>query len=102
MIFNHVINFYIDDDEYNPDTGEYGGGSDNPVLTKMANVTDVGTDKTVQIFGNYKQKSKTIRFIQPINVKWDYLTIDESRVKYALQIDRKPLKNATLIVGETK
>ena len=38
----------------------------------------------------------------PYSFNWSYLTIDDEATHYALNTDRVPLQNATLIVGETK
>ena len=100
MRLDHEITFWMDDEEYNPKTHEYGG--QKKVVTAAASVTDMGTNKTVQLFGNYAQKAKVIRLADPITVNWSYLTIDDEATHYALNTARDPLQNATLIVGETK
>ena len=100
MRLNHEVKFWIDDEEYNPKTHEYGNREVAAVAA--ASVTDMGTDKSVQLFGNYAQKAKVIRFSEPIAVDWSYLTIDDNPTHYALNTSRVPLQNATLIVGETE
>lgn len=100
MRLDHEVTFWIDDEEYNPQTHQYGDVK--KVATAVASVTDTGTDKSVQLFGNYAQKAKVIRLVEPITVNWSYLTIDDEATHYALNTDRVPLQNATLIVGETK
>lgn len=100
MRLDHEITFWTDDEEYNPKTHEYG--DQKKVATAAASVTDMGTDKSVQLFGNYAQKAKVIRLADPITVNWSYLTIDDDATRYVLNTARDPLKNATLIVGETK
>ena len=72
------------------------------VAVAAASVTDMGTDKSVEMFGNYAQKAKVIRLSEPIAVDWSYLTIDDDVTHYALNTSRVPLQNATLIVGETE
>lgn len=98
MRLDHDVTFWLDDEAYDPKTHQYG--SPKKVATVAANVTDLGTDRSVQLFGNYNQKAKTIRMAEPINANWSYLTIDDNSTKYGLNTDRQPLQNATLIVGE--
>ncbi|WP_379823135.1 hypothetical protein [Lacticaseibacillus paracasei] len=100
MRLDHEITFWTDDEEYNPKTHKYGDQKE--VASAAASVTDMGTDKSVQLFGNYAQKAKVIRLAEPITVNWSYLTIDDEVTHYALNTARDPLQNATLIVGETK
>ncbi|MGQ5376357.1 hypothetical protein [Lacticaseibacillus paracasei] len=100
MRLDHEVTFWLDDEEYNPKTHEYGEPKE--VASAAASVTDMGTDKSAQLFGNYAQKAKVIRLVEPITVNWSYLTIDDDATHYALNTSRDPLQNATLIVGETK
>ena len=100
MRLDHEVTFWIDDEEYNPQTHQYGDAKN--VSTAAASVTDMGTGKSVQLFGNYAQKAKVIRLAETIAVNWSYLTIDDDATHYALNTARDPLQNATLIVGETK
>ncbi|MBB1086375.1 hypothetical protein [Limosilactobacillus fastidiosus] len=101
MIFNHRIRFYSKAErKYNPRTHQYEG---EPKLVDSipANVTDVGTNRSVQLFGNYNQNSKVVRTIKEPPSVWDYVMIDNHGAKYVLQTSRKPLKYYTLIVGES-
>lgn len=100
MRLDHEVTFWLDDEEYDPQTHQYGDVK--KVATAVASVTDMGTDKSVQLFGNYAQKAKVIRLAEPVTVNWSYLTIDDDATHYALNTSRNPLQNATLIVGETK
>ena len=100
MRLDHEVTFWIDDEEYNPQTHQYGDVK--KVATAAASVTDMGTEKSAQLFGNYAQKAKVIRLTEPITANWSYLTIDDEATHYALNTARAPLQNATLIVGETK
>ena len=100
MRFDHVINFYDKSERhYDPKTHGYVGG-EKLVSALHGNVTDVGTVKSVQLFGDYKQNSLVIR-LYAAPPKWSYLTIDDGTQKYVLQTMRKPLKLITLIVGES-
>ena len=100
MRFDQVIKFYDKSERhYDPKTHGYVGG-EKLVSALHGNVTDVGTVKSVQLFGDYKQNSLVIRLYTAPS-KWSYLTIDDGKQKYVLQTMRKPLKLFTLIVGES-
>lgn len=100
MRMDSKISFYSESKRrYNPHTSKYEGGTEL-VATRYGNVTDVGTVKSVQLFGDYKQNSLVIRLCAA-PPKWSYLTIDDGKQKYVLQTMRKPLKLFTLIVGES-
>lgn len=100
MRFDHVIKFFDKAERhYDPKTHGYVGG-EKLVSILHGNVTDVGTVKSVQLFGDYKQNSLVIR-LYAAPPKWSYLTIDDGTQKYVLQTMRKPLKLITLIVGES-
>lgn len=100
MRMNHVIRFYTQDARYNPVTGRHDTGA-KLVATIYANVTDMGVDRSVQVFGNYNHQSKILRLESAMPKSWSYLTIDEGAAKYYMQTSRKPLKGDTLIVGDS-
>ncbi|WP_262350055.1 hypothetical protein [Limosilactobacillus fermentum] len=66
----------------------------------MGNVTDVGADRTVKLFGSIVQGVKVIRLVEPVNQVWAYLMIDDSPTKYRMRTTTVPLKNVTILVGE--
>ena len=102
MRMDTKIRFYSESKrKYNPHTSKYEGGTEL-VDTRYANVTDVGANRSVELFGKYDQRAKTIRFSKPITASWSYLTIGHSPVKYRLNTERRPLKSVSLIVGESK
>ena len=76
MRLDHEVTFWLDDEEYNPQTHQYGDVK--KVATAVASVTDMGTDKSAQLFGNYAQKAKVIRLVEPITVNWSYLLSNKS------------------------
>lgn len=101
MRLNSEVKFYDQTKQhYNPDTSQYEGG-ETLVATVMANVTDIGTNRSNELFGKLDANSKVVRMIEPVKFVWSYLTIDDDPTHYVQQTDRRPLKNATLIVGET-
>lgn len=101
MIFDHKVVFVSKANrKYNPRTHQYEGEA---VTSKpyRANITDVGANRSVQLFGNYQQRAKTIRLTKEPPKSWDYLTIDGDDTAYVLQTMREPLKYYSLIVGES-
>ncbi|MDD7693811.1 MAG: hypothetical protein PT937_05505 [Lactobacillaceae bacterium] len=100
MRFNHEVKFYnAGKRKYNPKTSKYEGGTEL-VADVMANVTDVGTTRSVQLFGSIVQGVKELRLVEPVNDVWAYLTIDDGPTKYRMQTTTTPLKNVSLLVGE--
>lgn len=85
---------------YNPDTGEYD--EDKTSFTRLANVTDVGTSRSMELFGDLDTSNQVLRFANGVKLAdWTYLTLPESDAHYVKVTTRKPLKSNTLIVGET-
>lgn len=83
---------------YDPDPGVWI--EDEPTVTATdANVTDLGTNRSVTFFGSIKQGAKVIR-TQPLFVvpKWDVIEINGKF--YQLTTERQPLERDTLIVEE--
>lgn len=100
MRFNHEVKFYnTGKRRYNPKTSQYEGGEEI-VADRMADVTDVGADQTVKLFGSIVQGVKVIRLVEPVNQVWAYLMIDDSPTKYRMRTTTVPLKNVTILVGE--
>lgn len=99
MRFDEVIRFYGGNKRYDFHTSQQTGQT-APVSEVMGNVTDLGAERSMRLFGSIKQGVKIVRLIEPIAFKWAYLTIGDSSKKYRLQTATKPLKNYTLIVGE--
>lgn len=101
MIYDHEVRFYSKKDrKYNPHTHGHEGEI-KEVGSLIANVTDLGTNRSVELFGNYSQNSLVVRTIKEPPISWDYMTIDNGSTHYKRQTQRKPLKYCTLIVGES-
>lgn len=98
MRMDHVIRFYAQGTGYNPVTGRHDNSA-KLVATIYGNVTDMGVDRAVQVFGNYNHQSKILRLESAMPKSWSYLTIDGDT--YRMQTSRKPLKGNTLIVGDS-
>jgi hypothetical protein len=95
------IKFYLqDDNSYDPYADEYGADSPKLVAERYANVTDLGTNRSVELLGKLDQNAKVVRLELPFDGAWSYLTIDDSPIKYRLETLRTPLKGISLIVGE--
>lgn len=86
-------------EHYDPKVGDYVGGPEL-VGEAIANVTETGTETSVQDFGDITTKSLVIRLVNDVDYKWAYLTVNGLAQKYKPITTRKPLKNNTLIVGE--
>lgn len=96
-----IIKFYYqDENSYDPYSDEDIPTEPKLVAKRYANVTDVGTNLLVELFGKLNQNAKVVRLDSPVNELWSYLTIDDGSIKYRLEIQRQPLKGTTLIVGE--
>ncbi|MBO0449354.1 hypothetical protein JZO76_07350 [Enterococcus sp. MJM12] len=83
---------------YDPEPGVWI--EDEPTVTATdANVTDLGTNRSVALFGSIKQGAVVIR-TQPLFIipKWDNIEIDGK--SYQLTTARQPLERNTLIVEE--
>lgn len=96
-----IIKFYYqDENSYDPYSDEDISTEPKLVAKRYANVTDVGTNRLVELFSKLNQNAKVVRLDSPVNELWSYLTIDDGSIKYRLEIQRQPLKGTTLIVGE--
>lgn len=91
---------FVDESEeiYNPDFGEYIEAETKGVET-LANVTDLGTTRSVQIFGDIKQGAKVVRTMPLFDIpKWKYIMFDGR--KWQLVTSRLVTKSNSLIVQE--
>ncbi|WP_088815448.1 MULTISPECIES: hypothetical protein [Listeria] len=98
MRFDTAVEFWEEDKKYNPATHEYG--ADRLIEKVFCNVTDVGTNRTKELFGSYNQNVKVVRIAGQRAPIFDYLMIDKK--KYELKTSRFPLKTSVLLVGEVK
>ncbi|WP_056995168.1 hypothetical protein [Limosilactobacillus equigenerosi] len=99
MRFDSVIKFYSEKGKhYDPKVHGYVGG--NQLVSEiMANVTDLGTTRSVQILGSINQEAKVLRLLNPEPPDWSFLTIDDGDKHYRRTTTRTVLKGNTLIVG---
>lgn len=61
--------------KYNPDLGEYEDDKDVETV-KRANVTDLGIDRSVVLFGSVEEGAKVIRLLRHYRNDWDFILID--------------------------
>lgn len=99
MRYDTKITFLIKGNEtYDPITGKWT--IDQPTKKEtVANVMDLGTNRSVTLFGHIKQGAKVV-LTQPLFVlpAFDQILIDEK--VYEVTTTREPLNRNTLIVQE--
>ena len=91
MRYDNVVKFYFEGRK---------SGEVSLVAEDLANVTDVGVDRSANVLGNINQRSLVVRTLHPLLVAFSYLTINDGDKHYRLTTRRDPLKGHTLIVGE--
>lgn len=83
---------------YDPDLGEYVQGENKETGTS-ANVTDLGTERSVKIFGDVKQGAKVIRTLPLFAIpKFDYIRFDGKT--WQVVTHREPQERNSFIVQE--
>lgn len=100
MRLDTVVKFYSESERhYDPKVHSYVGGV-TLVATVMANVTELGTNRSMELLGSYTANSKVVRLVDSVPTKWSYLTISDIDKKYRLQTSRQTQKMTSLLVGE--
>lgn len=61
--------------KYNPDLSEYEDDKDVETI-KRANVTDLGIDRSVTLFGSVEEGAKVVRMLRHYKNEWDFILID--------------------------
>lgn len=83
---------------YDPDLGEWVEGVDKETKTS-ANVTDLGTERSVKLFGDVKQGAKVIRTLPLFAIpKFDYIRFDGKT--WQVVTHREPQERNSFIVQE--
>lgn len=86
------------DSYYDPDLSEWI--EKEPTRTiYCANITDIGTDRSVKVFGDIKQGAKVMRMM-PLFVMPMYDYVEFSNKKWALTTYRNPSERNTFILQE--
>ena len=67
-------------EEYNPETGEYTSNEEEKIIVPV-HVMDLGIDKQVAVFGEYKRGSKVVYFQNTPKISFNYLNYRNERYK---------------------
>ena len=67
-------------EEYNPETGEYTSNEGEKLIVPV-HVMDLGIDKQVAVFGEYKRGSKVVYFQNAPKISFTYLNYRKERYK---------------------
>ena len=84
-------------EEYDPIKGEWVGGA-TVATPKMANVTDLGSERSVAIFGSVMEDALTVRLLNRYREPFDTVRIDGTH--YSVIKDLNLRRKQTLIVKE--
>lgn len=102
MRYTDEITFVKESSEshYDPESGEWINGE--PVQTSaLVNVTDLGTDRSVKVFGDIRQGAKVIRTMPLFSLpEFDHIEIDGKTFKETTA--RNPSGRHNLIVQEVE
>lgn len=101
MRYDTKISFYDSSaKKYDPRIHGYTGGT-KLIAEQMANCTDLGINRSMQIFGALKQGQKTIRLMKEPPTKWSFLMIENDDKHYQLSTYINVSKGYAMIVGTT-
>ena len=67
-------------EEYNPEIGEYTSNEEEKIIVSV-HVMDLGIDKQVAVFGEYKRGSKVVYFQNAPKISFTYLNYRNDRYK---------------------
>lgn len=67
----------------------------------FANITDTGTDRTSQLFGDLNVQSKTVRTVEELP-SCTFLQLDDTDTRYKILKAMHTLKSHTYVVSEVK
>ncbi|MDT2674297.1 hypothetical protein [Enterococcus dongliensis] len=102
MRYDTSITFIKDstDSHYDPDLGEWVDGEAKRTGT-VANVTDLGTERSVKVFGDVREGAKVIRTMPLFSLpEFDHIEIDGKTFKETTA--RNPSGRHSLIVQEVE
>lgn len=100
MRYDTSITFIKDstDSHYDPELGEWVDGEAKRTGT-VANVTDLGTERSVKVFGDVREGAKVIRTMPLFSLpEFDHIEIDGKTFKETTA--RNPSGRHSLIVQE--
>lgn len=96
MRYLHEVTFYDGVDEYDAELGVHVITRTDETKT-VANVTDMGTQQSVAIFGDIKQGAKVIR-LTPLFVLPKFRFIEFQNKKYKLVTQRNTLNDRNALI----
>ncbi|GKQ42915.1 hypothetical protein RD055328_08380 [Companilactobacillus sp. RD055328] len=96
MRITHYVDFYKKDRVYNPNTSTYDI-NDKFVGKVPCNVTDLGVERSIQLFGKYDINKKVVRPFERLDFNWSYLVINDT--KYEKNSSLSALNVSSLVVG---
>lgn len=96
MRYLHEVTFYDETETYHTDLGEHVTTRTDETKT-VANVTDMGTQQSVAIFGDIKQGAKVIR-LTPLFVLPKFRFIEFQGKKYKLVTQRNTLNDRNALI----
>lgn len=100
MRFTDKVQFYKASHGYDPDNPE---GKPIPVGEPViANVTHLGVNRSMELFGNINTDRLVVRLLRPFQSDWGMLKVNGGNTYYALETGVFPLKINGYIVGETQ
>lgn len=102
MRYDTSITFIKDstDSHYDPELGEWVDGEAKRTGT-VANVTDLGTERSVKVFGDVREGAKVIRTMPLFSLpEFDHIEIDGKTFKETTA--RNPSGRHSLIVQEVE
>lgn len=87
MRFSNRITFVKEDDRYyDPEQGQYV--ETEPVKTKVpCKLSALGTERTLQVFGEINRKMEVARLQRPYTDDFDYVEINEQKYNVQRQSD---------------
>ena len=81
MRYNERVEIIAKQQEaYNPDIGEYTSNEEEKIIVPV-HVMDLGIDKQVAVFGEYKRGSKVVYFQNAPKIAFTYLNYRKERYK---------------------
>lgn len=98
MRYDTIVTFYHADKKYDPRISGYRN-RDTVLREQMANVTSLGTNRQIEIFGALKSHQKTIRLMERPPSAWSFLMLENDDTHYKLSTEIQTLKGYAMIVG---
>ena len=98
MRYDTLVTFWQEKDSYNPVTRKHEK-SIIQLTQKFCNVTDLGTQRQVELLGGIDEGSKTVCMMNLPPSKYDYIKINGINEKYRFISSLHVQKGYAMIVG---